>query len=131
MHASAVRRAALATLAAAAPRVRGDVTVVLTDDATVRRLNRTYRGQDRSTDVLSFPLGEGTSAGEPFGDVIISVETARKQAHEYGANLELELLRLLVHGTLHLCGHDHHRRRQARVMQRLTHRLLKALRLGA
>ncbi|HXM19057.1 MAG TPA: rRNA maturation RNase YbeY [Candidatus Tumulicola sp.] len=125
--AGALKNATLAALAAAAPHVRGDVTVVLTDDAAIRRLNRDYRGSDKATDVLSFEISDGAKPEEPFGDVVISVETAARQARRYRARLEEEILRLLVHGTLHLCGHDHHERRSAGRMHGLTNRLLKSL----
>jgi rRNA maturation RNase YbeY len=120
-------RAVLRTLAVAAPHVRGDVTLVLTTDAAVRRLNRRYRGKDVPTDVLSFELGEGGLAGEPFGDVVVSVDAARRQARDYDATPSEELVRLIVHGTLHLCGYDHHERREAARMHGLTRRLIKAL----
>jgi rRNA maturation RNase YbeY len=124
---SALVNAALVTLARAAPSVRGDVTVVLTTDRAIRALNRKYRGHDRATDVLSFDIGSGLAKSEPFGDVVISVETARRQAREYDAPLQTELVRLLVHGTLHLCGYDHQERRDAARMHGLTRRLVSAL----
>ena len=124
---SALVDAARATLAHAAPAVRGDVTVVLTTDRVIRRLNREYRGKDQPTDVLSFDIGDGLDAGEPFGDVVISVETARRQARDYEAPLQTEILRLLVHGTLHLCGYDHRERREAARMHGLTRRLVSRL----
>jgi rRNA maturation RNase YbeY len=123
----ALVHAAQATLARAAPAVRGDVTVVLTSDRAIRKLNREYRGKDRATDVLSFDIGDGLAAGEPFGDVVISVETARRQAREYAAPLQTEMVRLLVHGTLHLCGYDHLERRDAARMHGLTRRLVRKL----
>jgi probable rRNA maturation factor len=124
---SALVDAARATLAHAAPAVRGDVTVVLTTDRVIRKLNREYRGKDQPTDVLSFDIGDGLDAGEPFGDVVISVETARRQARDYEAPLQTEILRLLVHGTLHLCGYDHQERREAARMHGLTRRLVSRL----
>ena len=122
------KRAVLGTLARAAPDVRGDVTLVLTGDAAVRRLNRRYRGSDRTTDVLSFELSSGDRPGEPFGDIVVSVDAARRQARAYGVTAHDEILRLIVHGALHLCGHDHHERRAAARMHGLTRRLLKRLR---
>ncbi|MBC5823652.1 MAG: rRNA maturation RNase YbeY [Candidatus Eremiobacteraeota bacterium] len=122
-----MRRAALATLARVAPHVRGDLTIVLAGDGFIRKLNRRYRRQDRATDVLSFEIGAGCAAGEPFGDVVISVETARRQAKQYDADVRTEMLRLLVHGTLHLCGYDHKGRTEAARMGALTSRLLQTL----
>jgi len=124
-------RAIERTLAHAAPHVRGDVTLVLTGDEAVRRLNKRYRGKDRATDVLSFGLGDGRQRGEPFGDIVISVDAARRQAREYGATTRQEIVRLAVHGALHLCGYDHHERREAARMHGLTRRLLRELHADA
>lgn len=124
---SALATAARATFAHAAPLVRGDVTIVLTTDLAIRKLNRDFRGKDQATDVLSFDIGSGLDAGEPFGDIVISVETARRQAREYDAPLQTEMVRLLVHGALHLCGYDHHERREAARMHGLTRRLVSRL----
>ncbi|WP_285718883.1 rRNA maturation RNase YbeY [Pelosinus sp. IPA-1] len=91
-----------------------EVSLVLADDEYIRVLNRQYRDKDCSTDVLSFALNEGE---EPLmidgpeevllGDIIISLETATRQAEEYGHSLERELAYLTVHGILHLLGYDH------------------------
>jgi probable rRNA maturation factor len=108
--------------------VVGDVGVLLTGDDEMRRLNHRFRGLDKATDVLAFPLGDGLTAGQPFGDLVISAQTARRQAREYGGSLASEIDRLLVHGTLHLCGYDHHERREAVRMHGLTTRLLRELR---
>jgi rRNA maturation RNase YbeY len=124
---SAFARAIEHTLAKAAPDVRGDVTLVLANDEAVRRLNKRYRGKDRATDVLSFGLGDGRRVGEPFGDIVVSVDAARRQARQYGATTRQEIVRLAVHGTLHLCGYDHHERREAARMHGLTRRLLRQL----
>jgi probable rRNA maturation factor len=87
----------------------GDLTVVLSDDAQVRELNRKYLGIDASTDVLSFPAAEtDPETGEAYlGDVIISVPQAEMQARAAGHPLESEIQLLVVHGVLHLLGHDH------------------------
>jgi rRNA maturation RNase YbeY len=122
-----LRRAVRATLARAAPAVLGDIAVVLTGDRKIRELNRTFRGIDRATDVLSFDIGDGLEHDEPLGDIVISVETARRQAHEYGAPLRTELARLVVHGTLHLCGYDHREPREAARMHGMTRRLVREL----
>jgi len=75
-------------------------------DATVRRLNREFRGKDKATDVLSFP-GEESPEGRHLGDIVISIPTAERQARERGATLEEEVKLLLLHGVLHCLGHDH------------------------
>lgn len=90
----------------------GEVTVVITDDETVRDLNRTYRGVDRATDVLSFPMQEGDAPLPPgevpyLGDVIIAFPVAATQASRYGHTVQEELRLLTVHGILHLLGYDH------------------------
>ena len=87
------------------------ISITLVDDAAIRALNREYRGKDKATDVLSFPMyepGEAHVGEERFvGDIVISIDTARAQAAEYDAPLQNELYRLLIHGILHLLGHDH------------------------
>lgn len=80
-----------------------ELSLVLSDNGYIRELNREYRGIDRATDVLSFPLEDDFM----LGDVVISVEKAITQAGEFGVSLDEELGRLLVHGTLHLIGFDH------------------------
>jgi probable rRNA maturation factor len=88
---------------------QGDLSVVLTGDAQLQKLNRDYLGIDRPTDVLSFPAIETDpeSGGAYFGDVLISVPRARKQASAAGHSLASEVQLLVVHGVLHLLGHDH------------------------
>lgn len=80
--------------------------VRLTGDREMRRLNREFRGKDKSTDVLSFP-GDATPEGRHLGDIVVSVETARRQAAERGHGLDREVRLLLLHGLLHCLGHDH------------------------
>lgn len=89
-----------------AVRLRGMVSVLLTTDVAIRRLNRTFRGKNKATDVLSFPAAE-MSRGEVAGDLAISVDTARKQAREHGHPLSVEIKVLMLHGLLHLAGYDH------------------------
>ena len=91
-------------VAAEALRVRGEVSLVLAGDGLLRRLNRDYRGKDRPTDVLSFP---GGGAEEGLGDVVISVETAERNARALGRTLPQELDVLALHGFLHVLGYDH------------------------
>ncbi len=84
--------------------IAGELALVLAGDRLLRRLNRDYRGKDRPTDVLSFP-GEGGEAG--LGDIVISVETAERNARALGRTLPQELDVLALHGFLHVLGHDH------------------------
>lgn len=105
-----------------------ELSVVLVSDTAIRRLNRDWRGKDAPTDVLSFAMAEGefgeVNPGGVLGDVIISVETAERQAaardEELGGagyGIDEELAFLLVHGVLHLLGHDHEDEEEARAME--------------
>ncbi len=114
-----------------------EVSITFTDNASIHELNRKFRGVDRPTDVLSFPLFdyEGESEEPPvdelmgmLGDVVLSLEQAVKQAEEYGHTLEREVAFLTVHSMLHLLGYDHEtgeadeadmRARQSAVMERM------------
>lgn len=107
------------------------LSLMLVGDNAIRCLNREYRGKDAATDVLSFPLdGTVKGAAEPLlGDVVISVETARRQSAEYDAPLQREIYRLLIHGLLHLLDYDHVTAVQRRVMRREERRLAEAIAL--
>lgn len=85
------------------------VSVVITDNETIRDLNRTYRNKDSATDVLSFPLydDEGYLDDEELGDIVISLERAYAQAEEYGHGIIREVAFLTAHSMLHLLGYDH------------------------
>jgi len=107
-----------------------ELSVLLIDDAGMQELNRQYRGQDRPTDVLSFSQleGEGGGEGQLLGDVVISVETARRQAVRHRLSLEEEMALLLIHGTLHLAGYDHERSpEEAEVMKQKTWEIFATL----
>ena len=111
-----------------------EVSVTFTDNEKIRELNKKFRGIDRATDVLSFPLFdyEGESEEPPvdeligmLGDIVISLEQAKKQADEYGHSFEREAAFLCVHSMLHLLGYDHEtseedeadmRRRQSEIL---------------
>jgi probable rRNA maturation factor len=108
-----------------------ELSVLLVADGEMRRLNRDWRGKDRPTDVLSFAQGEGAGAAPDglLGDVVISVDTARRQAHTGRRPLGREAERLLVHGLLHLLGYDHERSaREAARMKRKERELTGWLR---
>ena len=109
--------------AAEALGAKGEVSLVLAGDRLLHRLNREYRGQDHPTDVLSFP-GDGGEAG--LGDVVISVETAARNARALGRTLAPELDVLALHGFLHVLGYDHEA--DDGTMDRLERRLRKRLR---
>jgi rRNA maturation RNase YbeY len=80
-----------------------EFSLLLTDDQESHRLNSQFRKKDKPTDVLSFPSGNESY----LGDLVISIETAKAQAKEYGCSLLDELSRLIIHGLLHLLGYDH------------------------
>ena len=114
-------------LAAVAPRsARGEVAIALVSDARMRTLNRSYRGQDYPTDVLSFPaeLAEAAArAPRVLGDVVIATGVAARQAREAGHSLQTELRVLALHGLVHLLGHDHEAADDNGRMARLESRL--------
>lgn len=86
------------------------VTVAFVSDRAMRQLNRRWRGQTGTTDVLSFPAHQDEfekSEGQTLGDVVISVEQAARQAKENRLALDDEIAQLILHGLLHLCGYDH------------------------
>ena len=103
-------------------RVSGEVALVLTSDAPVRRLNARYRHQDKPTDVLSFP-GPGGEAG--LGDIVISLDTAARNAPRFGRTFGEELQVLTLHGFLHVLGYDHET--DDGTMDRLESRLRRRL----
>lgn len=82
-----------------------DATIAFVSDRQIKTLNKRYRNFDKPTDVLSFPAED--EAGINLGDIAISLERAEVQAHENGLTLDIEVAQLILHGLLHLCGHDH------------------------
>ncbi|HEX7078813.1 MAG TPA: rRNA maturation RNase YbeY [Candidatus Eisenbacteria bacterium] len=114
-------------------RPRATASVVLTDDATIRGLNRDYREADQATDVLSFPLAPPEALADPgarvfLGEIYVSLETARAQARSVRRPFHREVAHLTVHGLLHLLGHDHPSSAARRRMAALEARLLRSLR---
>ena len=107
-----------------------ELSVALVDDAEIAELNARYRGLEGPTDVLSFSLLEGRHAshrGAMLGDVIVSLETAQRQARRARRSLDDEVLQLLIHGTLHLLGHDHEKADEARRMRAEERRIWRAV----
>jgi probable rRNA maturation factor len=133
----ALVRAALAAYAAASPlgAEACQVTLVLADDAELKRLNREWRGIDAPTNVLSFPAGadpaepssEETGEPSPLGDVVLAFETAAKEATEAGVTLSDHVVHLTVHGVLHLLGFDHEDEDEAEEMEALERKILASL----
>lgn len=108
-----------------------ELSILLCDDPTIHALNRAYRRRDAPTDVLAFALGEGEGAGlQPalLGDVVISLDTAARQARAHAWSLEDEVTMLLAHGLLHLLGLDHRTDAEARRMSARTDLLRAAAR---
>ena len=105
------------------------LSILLVHDDAIRRINQEFRGKNAPTDVLSFTLHEnGDSAPERLlGDVVISVDTARRQAAAYDAPLQRELYRLLIHGILHVIGHDHERPGERLAMEAEERRLARSI----
>ena len=108
-------------------RVAGEITVVLSDDAQLRELNRRYRKLDRTTDVLSFGYSEAERRID--GDLVISMDRVREQAGRYRVSQGRELSRLVVHGALHLAGHDHHAAEERRVMRKAEAEIMRSIEL--
>lgn len=128
---------AVAALNGLAEEAEVDVTIV--DDEEIHELNRQYRGMDKPTDVLSFALDEGEEdepelIGGPeehlYGDIIISAETALRQAEEYGHGLEREMTYLAVHGMFHLLGYDHMTEEDKAEMRAKEEEALRAINLA-
>ena len=114
-----------------------EVSVVLCDDNYIRILNNEYRGKNYSTDVLSFALNDDTDElladdnNENFlGDIVISLETAKRQALEYGHSTEREIAYLTLHGMLHLLGYDHEDEDEKREMRQEEEHVLRLLNLS-
>ena len=106
-----------------------ELSILLSDDAEVRILNRDYRAKDRPTNVLSFPAGDEGAAGRPrlLGDVVLALETIEREAAAQSKPLADHLSHLTVHGVLHLLGHDHQTETQATAMEALETEILRGL----
>ncbi|MDF1748033.1 MAG: rRNA maturation RNase YbeY [Alphaproteobacteria bacterium] len=119
--------AARAALAAMNPTRDLELSLALADDATVQKLNRDYRGQDKPTNVLSFESGDDADIpGEPLmlGDVVLARETCAREAGEEGKEFAHHLSHLTIHGVLHLMGFDHEDDAEAEEMESLEIKIL-------
>lgn len=103
-----------------------ELSVTFIHDAQMRELNRDYRNIDRTTDVLSFPQGDGPGA-TLLGDIIISIETSLRNSRRYGITHEEEIKKLLVHGILHLFGYDHKKKKERDEMREKEREILESL----
>jgi len=130
-----IKRAVLSALFNEQVDICCSISVLVTDDAGIRKYNRIYREIDTATDVLSFPMQSFTAAGWcghdklefdentgslPLGDIIISMESLKKQAAEYGNTLEYETAYLIIHSMLHLLGYDHNSKSAEDLMHKKT-----------
>jgi probable rRNA maturation factor len=129
-----MRQLAEEAVAAAARRsgtASGAVTVVLSDDDSVQALNGQWRGRDRPTNVLSFPAGPLPPGAEdqpgPLGDIVLARQTLEREAADEGKPLEHHFAHLVVHGFLHLVGHDHETDDEAEAMEALERLVLADL----
>jgi probable rRNA maturation factor len=109
---------------------RAELAIVLTDDSTIRALNRDWRGKNAPTNVLSFPAarpGKSRSAPPYIGDIVIAYQTVAREAVAESKPFNHHLAHLAVHGFLHLLGYDHENDRDAQKMERLERKILKRL----
>jgi probable rRNA maturation factor len=131
-------KTAMRKLLAAVGVPQSSISLTLVDDVTIRNLNREHRGKDKPTDVLSFPLAEMTEGARCarddqerpeylLGDIVISVDSARRQAADYDAPLQNEIYRLMIHGLLHVLGHDHEEAAERARMEAEERRLADAI----
>lgn len=119
-------RAALAE-AAVKLRTQAEISVLFCDDATIRELNKTWRGKDAATNVLSFPAPGPVRHRPMLGDIAIAFGTTQAEAQAEGKSLAAHVSHLVVHGFLHLLGHDHEIEAQAEVMEAMERRVMTRL----
>lgn len=116
-------REAIAATAALLSTAGGEVSIVLTGDSTMKKLNRKWRGIDKPTNVLSFPGAKAGGDGM-LGDIVIAYETVRRECNDADKDFLHHLAHLTAHGFLHLLGHDHATDRQAKTMERLESKIM-------
>ena len=125
-----IKKVALKTLETAGffkkhKNTKADISIVLANDRFIRNLNAAYRSKDKATNVLSFPQeGKALDGSIALGDVVLAYETIRAEATAQGKRFNDHLMHLIIHGILHLMGHDHENERDARVMEKLEIRIL-------
>ena len=126
---SLAQRAAEAALAAAEEDEAFEASVMLTDDAQLQELNRTWRGKDRPTNVLSFPAPEQPGATGPrhLGDIALAFETLARESEEESKEFAHHFAHLIIHGILHLLGYDHEVEAEAEIMEALEVKALASL----
>ncbi len=125
--AAQIVRKSIAAAAKAASTREAELAIVLTDDSAIRALNRTWRGLDAPTNVLSFPANNPRPGPRVLGDIVIAYQTMAREARDEGKPFEHHLAHLAVHGYLHLLGYDHENDRDARRMERFEVDILNRL----
>ncbi|MFO7784073.1 MAG: rRNA maturation RNase YbeY [Thermodesulfobacteriota bacterium] len=112
----------------------GELSILLTDDEEIARLNSRYRGKEGATNVLAFPMSESPPAGSDagmLGDIVVSMDTARRESDAFKTALPETVFRLLIHGLLHLLGYDHEAsEEEASRMEETEKRLLSLVDYG-
>ena len=112
------------------PKKPTELSLVLTDDASIRTINAEWRNKDKATNVLSFPafdIAPGDAPGPMLGDIIIARETVEREAQEENKSFDQHLHHMIVHGLLHLLGYDHEDDEEAEEMEGLEREILHAL----
>jgi probable rRNA maturation factor len=122
-------REAIMAAATATSTAGGEVSIVLTDDSAIRGLNRDWRGNDKATNVLSFPASDHNSGGDArlLGDIVIAYETLERECDDENRVFRHHLAHLAVHGFLHLVGYDHQTDSEAKEMEGLESRIMTRL----
>lgn len=130
-HPEALARKAVEAAFAAAKAAPGEaeISVLLTEDGAIRALNRDWRGKDQPTNVLSFPVPQPMNGREPrhLGDIVLAYDTILRESQREAKTLRAHVAHLIVHGTLHLLGHDHETDEEAEVMEALEVQALASL----
>jgi probable rRNA maturation factor len=130
-RAAGIVRKAIRSAAIAASTPRAELAIVLTNDSAIHALNRDWRGQNKPTNVLSFPAapsrGHKRAPAKSLGDIVIAYETAAREAKSEHKSLKDHLAHLAVHGFLHLAGYDHETQRDAKRMELLEVEILASL----
>ncbi len=121
-----VRAAALAALAAQSIPY-ADATILLSNDTEVQQLNKAYRGFDKPTNVLSFEDGSELQGRRQLGDIVIAYDTVRRESESQNKPVSAHLTHLVVHGVLHLLGHDHEAETEAEMMESTEIAILAAM----
>jgi probable rRNA maturation factor len=122
-----ILRRAVREATATLPTRSGELAIVLTDDSSIRLLNRQWRGVDKATNVLSFPTQNDCGQLPVIGDIVLAYETIAQEAHDEGKPFAHHLAHLTVHGFLHLLGYDHQRDSDAEAMEAAERKILRRL----